>query len=68
MLYWALIFFVIGIIASLFGFGSIAGFAYGVAKGLVVLKVIGIICILVAIGFTVAHLRGPARLRSRSAE
>ena len=61
MLYWALIFFVIGIIASLFGFGSIAGVAYGIAKGLVVVKIIGIICILVAIAFLVGHLRRPSR-------
>ena len=59
MLYWALIFFVVGIIASLFGFGSIAGMAYGIAKGLVVLKVIGIVCILIAIAFVVTHLRRP---------
>ena len=32
MLYWAAIFFLISIVAALFGFGGIAGAAAGVAK------------------------------------
>jgi len=32
MLYWALVFFVVALIAALFGFGGIAGAAAGIAR------------------------------------
>lgn len=32
MLYWALVFFVVALVAALFGFGSIASAAAGIAK------------------------------------
>jgi uncharacterized membrane protein YtjA (UPF0391 family) len=32
MLYWALVFFIIALIAAAFGFGGIAGSAVGIAK------------------------------------
>ena len=32
MLYWAAVFFIIAIIAAVFGFGTVAGGAYGIAK------------------------------------
>lgn len=47
MLRWALIFFVIALIAAVFGFGGIAGAATGIAQilffGFLVLAVIGLI-------------------------
>ena len=32
MLYWALVFLIISLIAGLFGFGLVAGMAYSIAK------------------------------------
>ncbi|HJK99139.1 MAG TPA: DUF1328 domain-containing protein [Polyangiaceae bacterium LLY-WYZ-14_1] len=47
MLKWALIFFVIALIAAVFGFGGIAGAATGIAQilffGFLVLAVVGLI-------------------------
>jgi len=47
MLRWALIFFIIALIAAVFGFGGIAGAATGIAQilffGFLVLAVIGLI-------------------------
>ena len=39
-LYWALIFFVLAIVAALFGFRGVAGLSMGVAKILVVVFII----------------------------
>jgi uncharacterized membrane protein YtjA (UPF0391 family) len=55
MLHWAIILLVIGLVASIFGFGGFASAAVGLAEGLIVLKVIGVILILVAIGLFARH-------------
>jgi uncharacterized membrane protein YtjA (UPF0391 family) len=54
MLKWALIFLVLGIVAGLFGFTTIAGASYFVAKVLFFVCVVGFL-IFVALGFTVAR-------------
>jgi uncharacterized membrane protein YtjA (UPF0391 family) len=60
----AIALFVIGILASMAGFGGLAATAIGVAKGLIVLKIIGILCVLAAVGFAIAHFsHGTPRLR-----
>ena len=41
MLYWAIVFFVIAIVAAIFGFGGIAAGAAGIAKILFVIFLIG---------------------------
>lgn len=47
MLYWAVVFFVLALIAAFFGFGGIAGGAMGIGKllfiGFVVLAVISLV-------------------------
>jgi uncharacterized membrane protein YtjA (UPF0391 family) len=43
MLSWAIIFFILALVAAFFGFGGIASSAAGIAKVLLVLFVIGFI-------------------------
>jgi len=47
MLSWAITFFVLALVAALFGFGGIAAGAAGIAKVLLVLFIIGFIVSLV---------------------
>ena len=56
MLYWAVVFLVIAIVAALFGFGGIATASAGIAK---ILFVVFLIVFIVALLF---GLRGPRRL------
>jgi len=55
MLYWALVFFVVAILAAVFGFGGIATAATGVAK---ILFFIFIVLFLVSLLFGLSR-RGP---------
>jgi uncharacterized membrane protein YtjA (UPF0391 family) len=55
MLSWAITFFIVAIVAALFGFGGIAAGAAGIAKVLFVLFLIGFVVSLVL------HLRGRGR-------
>ncbi len=57
MLYWALIFLLIGLLASALGFGGLSAAAFGIAKGLVLFKVLGILLIVAGIGFALSHAR-----------
>jgi uncharacterized membrane protein YtjA (UPF0391 family) len=47
MLYWAVVFFVIALVAAFFGFGGVAGTATGIAKllfiGFLILAVISLV-------------------------
>ncbi|MBW3598047.1 MAG: DUF1328 domain-containing protein [Planctomycetes bacterium] len=56
MLYWALIFLVVALVAALFGFGNIAAGATGIAQILFVVFLVLFIVSLIAGGF-----RGPRR-------
>lgn len=47
MLRWSLIFFIVAIIAALFGFSGIAGAAVGIAKILFFICLIGFVALLV---------------------
>ncbi|MGE0488833.1 MAG: DUF1328 domain-containing protein [Vulcanimicrobiota bacterium] len=51
MLQWALTFFIIALIAALFGFGGIAGAAAGIGKFIFLVAVVLLIVSLVAGGF-----------------
>jgi uncharacterized membrane protein YtjA (UPF0391 family) len=55
MLHWAIILFVLGLMAALLGFGGIASTALGIAKGLILLKIVGVILVLAAIAMLVRH-------------
>lgn len=57
MLYWALVFFVVAIVAALFGFGSIAGAASSIAQ---ILFVIFLILFLVSLVMGLVRRGGPA--------
>ena len=54
MLYWSIVFFVIAIIAAVFGFGDIAGAAGGIAK---------VLFFLVLVLFVVSLFMGGIRRR-----
>ena len=56
MLYWALVFLVLAIVAGLLGFGGIASASYGFAK---ILFVLFLVVFIVAMLF---GLRGPRRV------
>lgn len=56
MLYWALVFFIIAIIAALFGFGGIAATASGIAQ---ILFYIFLVLFLVALIFSLLSGRKP---------
>lgn len=51
MLYWAILFLIIGVIAAIFGFGGIAGVAIGIAK-VVFFIFIALFIIFLILGFT----------------
>jgi uncharacterized membrane protein YtjA (UPF0391 family) len=59
MLFWAFVLLIVGAIAALLGFGGLASVAIGAAKGLIFLKVLGIILLLAAVGVFVRHLMLP---------
>jgi uncharacterized membrane protein YtjA (UPF0391 family) len=50
MLSWAIIFFILALVAAFFGFSGIAGTAAGIAKVLLVLFVVGFIVSLIIHG------------------
>jgi uncharacterized membrane protein YtjA (UPF0391 family) len=52
MLYWALMFFIVALVAALFGFGGIAASAVGIAK---------ILFVVALIAFVVSGIMGLAR-------
>ena len=54
MLYWALVFLVVGLVAALLGFTSIAGASFAIAKFIAVLALIAFVVFLV-LGITVAR-------------
>ncbi|HUC10404.1 MAG TPA: DUF1328 family protein [Stellaceae bacterium] len=56
MLYWALVFFIVAIIAAVFGFGGIAVAAAGIAK---ILFFVFLIIFLVALITGLVARRGP---------
>jgi uncharacterized membrane protein YtjA (UPF0391 family) len=56
MLYWALVFFIVAIIAAIFGFGGIAVAAAGIAK---ILFFIFLVIFLVALISGLVARRGP---------
>jgi uncharacterized membrane protein YtjA (UPF0391 family) len=58
MFYWAFIFLIVGVLASMMGFGGLGATAFGIAKGLVLLKIIGLVLLVAAVGFAVAGGRG----------
>lgn len=57
MLHWAIILFVVGVVAAFFGFGGVAGAAFGAAKGLVFLKILGVVLVLAGVGLALSHSR-----------
>ncbi len=57
MLYWALVFFIIAIVAAIFGFGGVAAAATGIAK---VLFIIFLVLFVISLVF---GFRGRARPR-----
>ena len=58
MLYWAAVFFVIAVIAAVFGFGGIAAASTGIAK---ILFFIFLVLFLVSLIFGFARRPGPPR-------
>ncbi len=54
MLYWAAVFFVIAVIAAVFGFGEIAGGAVAIAKILFI-----VFLVLFVVSLLMGLLRGP---------
>ncbi|MDZ4858353.1 MAG: DUF1328 domain-containing protein [Candidatus Hydrogenedentes bacterium] len=56
MLYWALVFFVVAILAAVFGFGGIATAATGIAK---ILFFIFVVLFLVSLLFGLSRRGGP---------
>ena len=59
MLFWAFVLLIVGTVSALLGFGGIASVAIGAAKGLILLKVLGIILVLAAVGVFARHLSLP---------
>ena len=57
MLYWALIFFIVALVAALFGFGGIAAASAGIAKILFF-----VFLILFAVSLIAGMVRRPSRL------
>ena len=51
MVYWAILFLIIGVIAAIFGFGGIAGVAIGIAK-VIFFIFIALFIIFLILGFT----------------
>ncbi len=56
MLYWALVFLVLALVAGLFGFGGIASTAVGIAK---ILFVVFLVLFLASLLFNAFGRRGP---------
>ncbi|MGE0666675.1 MAG: DUF1328 domain-containing protein [Sphingomonadales bacterium] len=56
MLYWALVFLVLALVAGLFGFGGIASTAVGIAK---ILFVVFLVLFVASLLFNALRRRGP---------